>query len=111
MTTTENNKMLAEFLGYTQPHSDYPNSTYWYKESEAPLTILLFDTDWNWLMQVVEKIEILGYDVMVKGISCTISPLLNEETIVQLVLGDRSRKIELVYSACVEFIKWYNENN
>lgn len=24
----ENNKLIAEFLGYSQPHPDYPNTTY-----------------------------------------------------------------------------------
>jgi len=50
-----NNELIAEFLGYTQPHPKYPGTTYWYKEGEEPLTILSFDTDWNWLMEVVEK--------------------------------------------------------
>ena len=108
MNTTENNILLAEFLGYSKTHPDYPNSTYWYKKGEQPLSILLFNSDWNWLMKVVDKIESLGYDVNIKGISCNITPILSSEIIVGLVLGDKSRKIELVYLSCIEFVKWYN---
>jgi hypothetical protein len=97
MTTTENNELLAKFLGYTQPHPDYPDSTYWHKKGEAPLTILLFDTDWNWLMEVIEKIlnESLCLDSMERYYNIT----------------DSIPNIRLAYESCVEFVKWYNENN
>jgi len=52
----KDNKLIAEFLGYTQPHPKYPGTTYWYKEGEEPLTILSFDRDWNWLMKAIQKI-------------------------------------------------------
>jgi len=81
------NKLIAEFLGYSQPHPDYPDTTYWYKKDFPPLTILSFNTDWNWLIQVVKKIESLNK---------LDSVLINTD-------------IKEVYNACVEFIKWYNE--
>ena len=108
LNTMKENRLIAEFMGYSQPHPEYPNTTYWYKEGEAPSTILLFNTDWNWLMEVVEKIEDLGYRVCINGISCTVSELLNDEPIISLVLGDRKQKISLVHSAVVEFINYYN---
>ena len=64
--------------------------------------------DWNFLMQVIEKIESLGYEVEIKGINCRIKELFKDEPIVSWVLGDRSMKKELVWTAVVEFIKWYN---
>jgi hypothetical protein len=67
-----------------------------------------FNKDWNWLMEVVEKIEDLGYRVGINGISCTVSELLNDEPIISLVLGDRKQKISLVHSAVVDFINYYN---
>jgi len=63
---------------------------------------------WNFLMQVIEKIESLGYEVEIKGINCRIKELFKDEPIVSWVLGDRSMKKELVWTAVVEFIKWYN---
>ena len=52
----KDNELIAEFLGYTQPHPKYPSTTYWYKEGEEPLTTLRFDRDWNWLMEAIQKI-------------------------------------------------------
>ena len=68
-----------------------------------------FKTDWNWIMEVVDKIEDLGYRVGINGISCTVSELLNDEPIISLVLGDRKQKISLVHSAVIDFINYYNE--
>jgi hypothetical protein len=99
-----NNELLAEFLGYTQPHPEYANTTYWYKEGEAPLTFLLFDIDWNWLMLVVDKIESLEVCVEIRENVCYISPFPNN-----YVSELEQTKIQAVYNACVEFVKWYNE--
>ena len=106
----ENNKLIAEFLGYSQPHPDYPNTTYWYKKDCQPLTILLFHSDWNWLMEVVEKIERLGYVFEIKITGCRINQIENGSIIVLRWEEDKT-KIEAVYNACLEFIKWYNEQN
>lgn len=70
---------------------------------------LRYRLEWNWLMPVVEKIESLGFDIKIKGITCSINRLCEDKTIIQFVLGDRTRKIELVWSVVIEFIKWYNE--
>ena len=107
----ENNKMFAEFLGYCQPHPDYPTTTYWYKKDYQPLTILLFHSNWDWLMRVVEKIESLGYTVTIAGVMCKVTKVLDlENSIVSYVLGDKSRKLELIYTTMVEFVKWHNKN-
>lgn len=98
------NKLIAEFLGYSQPHPDYPDTTYWYKKDFPPLTILSFDSDWNWLMQVVEKIESLGVVVEIRENVCYIETTPND-----YYSELETTKIQAVYKACVEFIKWYNE--
>ena len=112
----ENNKLIAEFLGYSQPHPDYPNTTYWYKKDCQPLTILLFHSDWNWLMRVVEKIENLQdenncaiYNVQIEQSFTEIIDNHTSETIIYNI--DADSKIEAVYNTVIEFIKWYNELN
>jgi hypothetical protein len=106
MTTTDNNKLLAEFLGYTQPHPDYPHTTYWYKKDEAPLTMLSFDTDWNWLMEVVNKVN---RTIGVKTIDeCTKEEWVVYGMVKSLYLGT---PIDYVYNACVQFVQWYNKQN
>ena len=104
------NKLIAEFLGYSQPHPDYPDTTYWYKKEQPPLTILSFDTDWNWLMQVVEKIEGLDGHIHICGNDIFVHfPKRIKQCIRIDVESLKLSKIESVYNACVEFIKWYNE--
>jgi hypothetical protein len=110
-TTTQNNILIAEFMGYSQPHPDYRSTTYWYKEGESPLVILSFDRDWNWLMDVVGKIESLGY---VHSIYGNFSTFLKKGTFNELIWVDEFRgntKLEAVYISVIEFIKWYNEQN
>ena len=104
----EKNKIIAEFLNLTsqvifeQVFAVCENGkTNFYKKDE-----LKFHSDWNWLMEVVEKIESLGYRIEIVKHICRIY-LSNKETI---IISENTPKIEAVYNAVVEFIKWYNEN-
>ena len=123
----ENNKMIAEFLDW---EFDGLSETF-----ETPFLKLVdpqafgdeqfscklqdfeleFHSDWNWLIKVVEKIENLQdenscaiYNVRIE--QCFVEIIINHisETIVEV---DSNSKIQAVYQACVEFIKWYNEQN
>ena len=101
------NKLIAEFIGGVL---DSPQSKYYYFQDKGRYeTELKYHSSWEWIMPVVVKIESLGFDVKIRGIECSINRLCEEETIIQLVLGDRDRKIELVWSGMLEFIKWYNK--
>jgi len=104
---TENNKLMAEFLGYSQPHPEYPQSTYWYKQGKPPITILRFDTDWNWLMEVVDKIN--NYNNIFSINENKVIITNNEKNEVILIVISGSMK-EAVYNACIQFIQWYNQN-
>ena len=74
-----------------------------------------FHNDWNWLMKVVEKIESIEdcvYQVDILQEGCKILKrccLLIDKRVGKL--ESDTTKIESVYNACVEFIKWYNEQN
>ena len=112
----ENNKLIAEFMGlsYCKKHL-YEG---WYKNHEhnhrlCDFNGLKYHSDWNWLMRVVEKIENLQdenscaiYNVQIE--QCFVEIIINHtsETIVEV---DCNSKIQAVYQACVEFIKWYNK--
>jgi hypothetical protein len=106
------NRLIAKFMGYSQPHPEYPHTTYWYKEGEAPLTILLFDKDWSWLMRVVDKIESLNdgaYDVNILKNGTEIINYSAKIIVVNNIADiDYEDKIEHTYSAIVEFINYYN---
>ncbi len=103
--TTENNRLLAEFMNINKSilnskgiRLNFENSRY-----------NTYHKDWNWLMKVVEKIEKLDfyeYGVEIYGLKCTIRTY---KKIITVSTDDES-KITAVYNACLEFIKWYNKN-
>ena len=90
--TTENNKLIAEFMGgyETEEFEDY-------------------HSDWNWLMEVVDKIESMDFVLNIRQGHVSIvnnsgkTPFYTGSDIVE------KSKIESVYNTCVEFIKWYNK--
>ena len=103
--STEDNKLIAEFMGYSQPHPKYPTTTYWYKKDFPPLTVLLWDTSWDWLMEVVEKIESdERYDVDILQYGTRITD--NQKEIVNNIADiSFDKKINHTYDAVVKFIK------
>jgi len=109
---TENNKIIAEFMGLY--YCEKYQFEGWYKNHECNERVceLNYDFDWNWLMEVVEKIEntVFGeqqykFKFLVQNNHCSIeqSNLFNTKRTYA------KTKIEATYNACVEFIKWYNE--
>jgi hypothetical protein len=108
----EYGKMCAEFLGYEISENKEcfktPNKNGW-------VNLNIFYTDWNWIMEVVEKIEslekikgenettIYRFDIcnkIVKIDSC------NDET----VWTKQKTKKDAVVQAIWEFLNWYKEN-
>jgi len=112
-----NNKLIAEFMGvpcdkdlYT-PLCPHTGTTLF-----IPISQMKYDTSWDWLMPVVEKIEdiecketstdLVGYhlyDIEIRQNVTTIHGTNIEET-----AGD---KLFNTYNAVVEFIKQYNNEN
>ncbi|MBK7362738.1 MAG: hypothetical protein IPJ01_10620 [Micavibrio sp.] len=110
----ENNALMARFMGAV-----------WVKELECwkdgksemrqyldNADKLKFENTWDWLMCVVDKIEIgldLGFNVVIKNDKCRIyrykgSPY--EVIVTKLYEGE---KFPSTYDAVVEFIKWFND--
>lgn len=125
----ENNKLIAEFLGWENLDKTCLNvgedtfiidSNLVYDRSYLNLELedgssvctmcaefLKFNSDWNWLMLAIDKIESLPQCEVV------IDKDLVEiyyKTYRKSLKGVSTSKIEATYEACVEFIKWYNEN-
>lgn len=112
MNTQENNKLIAEFMGlsikegvsyYTDENDMFPMNV------EVKGVHLPYDTDWNWLMPVVEKIESLGYEFFIVEDRIKIAHNTDHsiDTIINFTLGGSKR--EATYKAVVEFINQYNK--
>lgn len=84
-----------------------------------------YDSDWNWLMPVVEKIEkikistsTIGVSVEIRDKACRIfkgewCESIEGFTSFVSYSGNTKQytKIEVTWLAVVEFIKWYNKQN
>ena len=129
MKTTENNKLIAEFMGGTL--SNVPNlinlpqtigesSLFCVKGSDGlpsgtykveRLNELKYHTSWDWLMPVVEKIEGFNdYDVEILQYGTRV---LKNSIVIITNVADFSfdKKIEHCYDAIIKFIKEYNKQN
>jgi hypothetical protein len=97
INTIESNKLFAEFVGEIDLKRH--NNTF--------ITSYKYDTDWEWLMRVVEKIESLGYDVFINTCVCRITDVgQNMFEDIECFVNDNKR--QATYNACVEFVEWYN---
>lgn len=58
-----------------------------------------FNSDWNWLMPVVEKIELLSFDVSIVSNYCHI----NRGGLIDYGYKKGKTKIEAIFIACSDF--------
>ena len=97
MRNLENNRLIAEFMNY---NLEIVNNEVYFTHDDMLESLsdeeLHFDTDWNWLMEVVGKILTVGDDTN------QWDSVLNEL---------QSITIKNVYEACIEFINWHNGKN
>jgi hypothetical protein len=105
MNTQENNKLIAEFMGLVV--SDRENYT-----SELHTNVdadLKYNTSWDWLMPVVEKIENLGYEFFI--VENRVEVAHNTDHSIETIIDLTSRsKRDATYQGVVEFINQYNKN-
>jgi hypothetical protein len=89
------NELIAEFMGINF------NSKEAYERWAPPICKKYgrYDTSWDWLIPVVEKIHFVA-PVEVREI--------NNESLSIFEFGSICIPIEDVYNAVVEFIKWHN---
>jgi len=97
----KHNKLLYTFKGIDRILED----DIWYNLSEAK-----FDSSWDWLMPVVEKIESLGYGVTIGMGTYVVIQDDVTDTGLKITKMTDNNKLFCTYEAVVEFINWYNEN-
>ena len=111
MNTTENNKLIEEFMGGTPMSDEQFKAIIKHNEDNntfhnPPLKKgfdLSYHTDWNALMPVIGKCESVKLDSL--GSETSYDRLLGNimHRLVQQDILSTQRNV-------VEFIKWYNEN-
>lgn len=111
----ENNRLIAEFMGGELREDKHEPKDSFYVFVDPPkgrtgemISDLQYHTSWDWLMPVVIKIwsitghrSLFYFDLPVKDDTEKV------DTIFATHLNDKEPLLQ-VYSAVVEFIKWYN---
>jgi len=116
MNTQENNRLVAEFM-----ELEVENGLYYYTTSmdDYKTDTLYFDSSWDWLMPVVEKIESFqdGEDGdSMRGhlynfrIEQHFVYILDGESMDVIIEMNGDSKLDATYNAVVEFINQYNKN-
>ena len=95
----ENNRLIAEFLGFQLTDLGWFDSEEVLSNIERDNTFdnLKFHYDWNWLIKIVEKILNVSLEI--------------DSMEMYYNITDSIPYIAKTYGECVEFIKWYNEKN
>lgn len=100
-TTEENNKLIAEFMGFQKTDIGWYDFEEILNENVHILNggnifdLLQFNTSWDWLMPVVREINKTEYDEW--------------EGYGDLAIAVSSASIEDSYNRVIDAIKWYNE--
>jgi hypothetical protein len=94
MTTTEKNKLIAEFMGY-EILNEYCDQFPTKEVDSLPMLEFMFSS-WDELMPVIQKILEISLEMSSMEMYYNIT--------------DSIPNFENTYNACVEFILWYNQN-
>jgi len=119
MQHTEDNKLIAQFMGGNHniltnmlKLDIYGNGEKWYFYEQ-----LKYNSSWDWLMPVVEKISLMNKTTGFMGVFTLFNlgrtkvQCYNRENLTKDIdILDQRSGIAPTYKAVVEFIKWYNEN-
>lgn len=108
MNTTENNKLIAEFMELEATPKYNPkeyyikeyNSGEWYLPEE-----MQYHNSWDWLMPVIQKVnEVSGYNDYN-------TDRLHIQRVLDDCISENAVGIDEVHKAVVEFINQNNKNN
>lgn len=69
---------------------------------------LKYHKDWNSIMQVIEKIESLNYQVTINSLSCLIEKYYGNSQKLKILRYGKTR-FESTYNIIITFIEHYNE--
>jgi len=102
----ENNALIAEFMGFkTGKQLGYDRwENNYFDENKRRTERLHFDSEWNSLMPVADKIQSLSGTVRFWNNTCQIK--IWNMTFTEI----ENNQLEACYSAIVKFIKKYNES-
>lgn len=106
--TPKDNEIIAEFMGFTKSKSSLGNT--WEHPDKMGVyggvgQKFKYDTSWDWLMPVVEKIKKMQHNPDEMFMGTTIERYLHFIAVTEKPI---TTPIKFLFDEIVEFIKWYN---
>lgn len=106
----ENNKLIAEFMGKEKcKRCEIDCGGYYFGALIFTPLEMKYNNSWDWLMPVVEKInqDYVGFRIKFGNVNCLVDVFdnLKNPPVKKIINPDAKTAI---YTAVVEFIKWYN---
>ena len=100
MNHTENNMLVAEFMGFKNTTPTDKDFNIFEKEGESLMEAMSmkYHSSWDWLIPVVQKIQ-------------TIEPDQNATYGLEVRFSPFTYSLESIYKGVIEFIKKYNHEN
>ncbi len=133
----EDDKLIGEFMGYKQfvynvpyPEESVVQEVYYYEGElstedlechaedfpwdqmafeETPLKEFNWNTNWNDLNKVLDKIKNMGNDVKIENNDCTIIPLEYAVFKFKPMMVGRVKLIDAVRTSILDYINLYNK--
>lgn len=105
-------QLIADFIGERLPKSTLQGATQQWKFTFCDgfypdFANMHFKDKWDWLMPVVDKIESMGYFVMINRWTSVYTG--SDGNRIQITTVEGPSKITNTYQAILQFIRWYNE--
>ena len=117
---TEGNKLIAEFMGGKVVSNIFicNESTRTHNEKcldHYNIAQASYDSSWDWLMPVVEKIQHLENELPARidfqiHLLGAVELHINNKRVFEMTAFEPGTLINAVYKGVIEFIKWYNQN-
>lgn len=117
--TSNNNKLIAEFMGWKKVFGKY-EIPYFKRFISSKLKTanqftteeMLFNTSWDWIMPVLEKISEIKFinirvDLSPNVKDCLIEAKFKEEN--KLFYCVEKNTLESFYKTIIKFLIWYNK--
>ena len=116
----KNNKLIADFIGASKTSNCKDNEMFIPSQTICRIDtielgkghILKFHKSWDWLMPIVEKINLLDnykYTVYIASMDTRIEDNITGKNIIDVSCKHAVEELrESVYEAVVKFIEWYN---
>ena|SRR6185436_10170478 len=105
------NELIAEFVGFEiiQAEKSFPLYLNPHTNSWVTKNDLRFNSSWDWLMPVIERIDSLMPPIkMPQDLNALKEGNHGSEKFMDVIAVPLNTPITEVYKSVVEFIKWYN---